>query len=230
MIKTPNKNHFYVISPCDENSQKMSGTRTIKAEEIKLLADFPIVGPVDGDELISQSATFKLGTGPYVVRTVSTGGQVVNAGAQVPVVMSNLSINGPTFPADEHPSCYNFPTASLDGPNGRITFVTNSAKGTASIRLGLSTNLAAAPAAPPEPKFNILFTISTNIIPGYVTHRTQQTVVSYNNTVSSYSVSIPFSVPYVSTTTSISVTFVIQNLSLNPLTLDSSTQAEVYLF
>ena len=207
----------------------MSGTRTIKAEEIKLLADFPIVGPVDGDELVSQSATFKLGTGPFFAIAAVAGGQVITAGSQTAVVFSAFSSGNP-FPADELPSCYNTPTATLTGATGTINIATKSAHGTASLRLGLSTNLAAAPAAPPEPKFNVLITVSTNVTPGVVTQRVQQTVVSYNNTVSTYTVSVPFMVPYVSTNTTVTVTFVLQNLSANPLTLDASTRADVYLF
>jgi hypothetical protein len=200
----------------------MSGTRTIKAEEIKLLADFPIVGPTDGDELVSQSSTFKLGSTPTMINcALTTQNVAANTAANLSVGSITAS---PFFPSDELPSCYNqfnFPTTV--GPSfDTLTFTSGpkNFRGSFIVTLRMSSALAAAPT--PEGKFSVLFNIGLLPHTAVAFSRTYQaTFVSYNNTLDTYTFQMPFLLPYNPATTSITFQVNLQNRTSSPLTVNT---------
>lgn len=199
----------------------MSGTRVIKAEEIQLLADFPIVGPVAGDELVSQSANFKLGFLPTMLNcALST--QTIAATTSAALAIGSITASN-YFPSDELPSCYNslnFPTTS--GPAfDTLTFTgPKNFRGIAMVSFRLSSALAVAPT--PEGKFSVTFNIGLlPSVPVAFSKTFQATLVSYNNVLDEYTFSMPFVLPYNDSTTAVTFQVALQNRTADAVTINT---------
>lgn len=203
----------------------MSGTRTIKAEEIKLLADFPIVGPTDGNELVSQSSTFKLGNLPsQLVLGFPTQTVLANNTKILDFTLPPSPFYFPFFPSDEVPSCYNQlpnPTATA-APMTLVFTGLKALKGSVVVNFSLST--AAAAATTPEGKFVIRFTQNVTQLPGVTTVTTlasSQTIATYNDTLYNYSATFPFFVGYDADIVQISFQIICENTTSSLLTLST---------
>lgn len=208
----------------------MSGTRKIKAEEIQLLSDFPVVGPVEGDEFVSQSATYKMGYRPTSY-TIAFSGQTVGASSAADLTIGAV-IPLEFYPSDEIPSAYNaLPAPVLNPAFTQLSFNgPKNLRGTILLQIRMSSALAAAPT--PEGKFSV--TVTVGLLPGnptYISRTYQGTLVAYNNVLESYTFSFPFELPYQLSSTGVNFIFNLSNrTSANLVVVSNGSTANLNLF
>ncbi len=230
VVRIPRTSQFFVINPIEKFLPKMSGTRTIKAEEIKLLADYPVVGPVDGDELVSQSATYKMGYRPTTY-SIALAGQTVGASSAADLTIGAV-VPLEFYPSDEIPSAYNpLPAPVLNPAFTQISFNgLKNLRGTLMVTLRMSSALAAAPT--PEGKFSV--TLTAGLLPGnptYLSRTFQGTLVSYNNVLDSYTFEMPFELPYQTSSTGVNFILNLSNrTSANLVVAPTGSTANLNLF
>lgn len=201
----------------------MSGTARLIGEEIELLADYPIRGPLPTTLLVSSSANEAFGYAPRKASANATGTQVLLATTSAPINLGSVTNSkyqlNPYFTGQTAPAA-----ATLTAPATLVLNSLTSFLGTVNVKLVYSTNKVAYVA----PREYITLVIGwADDIGGSQTYSNAVPITVFNNVQTVATISVAVFIPHSTLRSTINlVASVTNDQAADSITIYSSTVIE----
>lgn len=202
----------------------MSGTARLIGEEIELLADNPIVGPLPTTHLVSSASNEWFGYTPRVISTTAPGTQSLAGGASGALQLNAITTSqynaSPYFTGQVTPAA-----ATLLAPGTIQLPGLKSFLGVVVVKLIFDTNKAAYADPPEYLGFNISW---SDDIGGSFAYGSNVPILVYSLAQNTYTTSVPLLIPYDATRTIVNIGVSVANFqAANTMAFYSSCSVKV---
>ena len=195
----------------------MSGTGRLIGEEIELLADNPIIGPLPTDIVVSVDGTVRLGYNPGTFQVGPIAAQVIAANSSALLTLDTAITSTPYLSSSILYQAQ--PSSSIVG--NVLTLNAKGFKGSAFVQLYAESSIAVAPAFPETVGIIVQIYEDGLVVNSFASHYPMIKLTPNNQF---YSFECPINIPYNATRISVGFSVsVLNQQAANTLTIKNNS-------